>query len=107
MINAMSSETKGINHLRQACFFNIFEKTQAQKNSRFEKTQGNFSPKLNETVVTSNGGFQNFRSHIFVNFCAQNCKKTTTYLLKSQLFAKRRPFDAQKICCTLKMQIFV
>ena len=32
-------------------FFNIFEKTQAQKNSRFEKTQGNFSPKLSETVV--------------------------------------------------------
>ena len=38
-------------YLKQACFFNIFEKTQAQKNSRFEKTQGNFSPKLSETVV--------------------------------------------------------
>ena len=37
--------------LEQACFFNIFEKTQAQKNSRFEKTQGNLSSKLNETVV--------------------------------------------------------
>ena len=37
--------------LFQACFFNIFEKTQAQKNSRFHKTQGNFSPKLNEMVV--------------------------------------------------------
>ena len=37
--------------LIQACFFNIFEKTQAQKNSRVQKTQGNFCPKLNETVV--------------------------------------------------------
>ena len=32
-------------HINQACFFNIFEKTQAQKNSRLHKTQGNFSPK--------------------------------------------------------------
>ena len=32
-------------------FFNIFEKTQAQKNSTAQKTQGFFSPKLNEPVV--------------------------------------------------------
>ena len=37
--------------LRQAFFFNIFEKTQAQKNSTAQKTQGFFSPKLNEPVV--------------------------------------------------------
>ena len=32
-------------------FFNIFEKTQARKNSTVQKTQGFFRPKLNEPVV--------------------------------------------------------
>ena len=32
-------------------FFNIFEKTQARKNSTDQKTQGFFRPKLNELVV--------------------------------------------------------
>ena len=36
-----------------------------------------------------------------------NAPKNTTYLLKSQIFAKRGPFDTQKICCTLKTQTFL
>ena len=35
----------------QAYFFNIFEKTQAQRNSTAQKTQGFFRLKLNEPVV--------------------------------------------------------
>ena len=37
--------------LIQVFFFNIFEKTLAQKNSTGQKTQGFFSPKLNVPVV--------------------------------------------------------
>ena len=55
--------------LEQACFFNIFEKTQAQKNSRFQKTQGNLSSKLNKTVVMVVTSI--LELVIFWNFCVQ------------------------------------
>ena len=67
--------------LSQACFFNIFEKTQAQKNSRLQKTQGNFGSKLNEMVVMV--VTQTLELIIFRDICAQtwpvtqNCPKQT------------------------------
>ena len=46
--NAFSSPQHWLYH---RLFFNIFEKTQARKNSTVQKTQGFFRPKLNEPVV--------------------------------------------------------
>ena len=82
-------------------FLNIFEKIKVRNNSR------KFQPKTQRNG--SNSSNRNFRNNTFVNFCAvywpifsKLHQKTTSYLLKSQIFAKRRPFDKQKICCTLK-----
>ena len=62
-------------------FLTFSKKTQAQKNSRLQKTQGNFGSKLNEMVVMV--VTQTLELIIFRDICAQtwpvtqNCPKQT------------------------------
>ena len=56
--------------IAQAYFFNIFEKTQARKNSTAQKTQGFFRLKLNEPVAKVVAGI--FKFIQFSAICLKN-----------------------------------
>ena len=67
-------------------FFNIFEKTQAQKNSTARKTQGFFRQKLSEPVVKVVAGISKFIQYLA--FGQKKVPKTNVKLHKKFILYK-------------------